>query len=104
MTVPLSWTSGSHQATIIGRYITAYLDDQTQAMDGTFRPIDGQFTFDLQYALRIAEGADAATTFKVGINNLLDTDPPPVNTNLGYDTETHDPRGRLIYARLIQEL
>jgi iron complex outermembrane recepter protein len=104
MTVPLSWTSGAHQATIIGRYITAYLDDQNQLPDGTFVPIDGQFTFDLQYALRIAEGADAATTLKVGINNLLDTDPPPVTTNLGYDTETHDPRGRLIYARLIQEL
>jgi iron complex outermembrane recepter protein len=108
MTIPLSWTFGAHQATLIGRYITAYYDDQLlpgQTPNSPYRTIDGQFTLDLQYALRIAEGEDAATTLKVGVNNLFDTDPPPVQAaNLGYDTETHDPRGRLLYARLIQEL
>jgi outer membrane receptor protein involved in Fe transport len=108
MTIPLSWNLGAHQATVIGHYISSYLDDQLPAGHmpaEPFIPIDGQFTLDLQYALRIAEGKDSATTLKVGVNNLFDTDPPHVNTaNLGYDTETHDPRGRLIYARLIQEL
>jgi iron complex outermembrane recepter protein len=108
MTIPVSWTIGAHQATLIGHLISAYKDDAIAPGATAASPmvdIGGQFTLDLQYALKIAEGEDAATTLKVGVNNLFNAEPPKVATaNLGYDTETHDPRGRLIYARLIQEL
>jgi len=44
-----------------------------------------------------------ATTVRVGVLNLTDADPPFVDTINGYDFETHDPRGRLLYAKLTQE-
>jgi hypothetical protein len=36
--------------------------------------------------------------------DLFDTDPPLVRDGFGYEALTNDPRGRLDYARFIQEL
>ena len=35
-----------------------------------------------------------------GVLNLTDRDPPAVQGFLGYDSRTHDPRGRLWYVEL----
>jgi iron complex outermembrane receptor protein len=116
--VPLSWSLAGHSASVIAHYIGAYQDEfyQVPAAKGgptnpmmaamaPFVDIKAWLTLDLQYSYRISEGDKAATTFRVGVNNLFDTDPPFVpGAGFGFDTETHDPRGRLLYARLIQEL
>jgi iron complex outermembrane receptor protein len=102
---PLGWTMDGHTAAIISNLVGSYTDDaDSDATPGErYRPIHAQLTFDLQYAYRLKEGEHLATTFKVGVVNLLDTPPPYVNAGYGYDVLTHDPRGRLIYGRLIQE-
>jgi outer membrane receptor protein involved in Fe transport len=120
-TIPIGWNMDGHTVTVIGNFIGSYNDDfdsdpaapvRVDPMNPMsaiadwneeYRPIDSWITFDLQYALKIEETEHLATTIKVGVINLLDSDPPPVNIGYGYDFTTHDPRGRLLYARLTQE-
>lgn len=76
--------------------IGSYRDDQNAN-----RLIPRQTTFDAQYRLSlggIAGAQDVDVT--VGALNLTDRDPPPVNTNAGYDSKVHDPRGRVVYVRI----
>ena len=35
-----------------------------------------------------------------GVTNLTDETPPQVFTNGGFESRTHDPRGRLVYVQL----
>jgi iron complex outermembrane receptor protein len=108
-TVPLGWNLDIHNAAVIVHFISSYKDDFNSKVPVTMPPpqyldIDSWVTIDLQYSLRIAEGDTAATTLKFGVLNLLDSDPPKVEAGLGYDVFTADPRGRMLYARLIQEM
>jgi outer membrane receptor protein involved in Fe transport len=103
VTVPLSWNLDMHTVAVIGNFIGGYNDDETLVMF-QFPDIDPFFTVDLQYALRIDEGDGMATTIKVGVLNIADSKPPYIDVPLGYDSQTHDPRGRMIYGRLVQEL
>jgi iron complex outermembrane receptor protein len=100
-TIPISWTMDGHTAAVIGNYIGSYKDDASTAPP--FRDVESWLTFDLQYSLRIEETEHFATTIKIGVINLLDQDPPELLAGLGYDVMLHDPRGRMLYARLIQE-
>jgi outer membrane receptor protein involved in Fe transport len=109
-TLPLSWGLGMHTVAVIGHLISGYKDDGPQVLPpGTppltyFPNVDMFVSFDIQYSIRIEEGPKQATTIKVGVLNIANAYPPYVNGPLGYDTLTHDPRGRMLYARLIQEL
>ena len=106
LNVPLSWTLEGHTAGLAVHFISGYTDDfdsDPDPMVEGYRDIDAWTTLDLQYGYRIDEGEDLATTIKVGCNNVLGSDPPEVDTGFGYDVLTHDARGRLLYARLIQE-
>ena len=75
------------------RYIDSYTDDQNNLPVDSFGAVDAQinFSFSENYA---------AT---VGVTNLNDEQPPQVFTNGGFDSRTHDPRGRLFYLQLSAE-
>jgi iron complex outermembrane recepter protein len=105
-TLPIGWNFDIHNAAVIVHYISSYDDDFNAGTTAApnYKTIDSMVTIDLQYSLRIPIADTAATTLKFGVLNLLDSDPPPVDAGLGYDVLTHDPRGRLLYARLIQEM
>ena len=78
----------------------AILNDPTLLCQD-FAQIDSHTTVDLQYSYRfggIGPVQDAAIT--LGVINLFDEEPPFVDTDGGFETRTHDPRGRLVYARL----
>jgi iron complex outermembrane receptor protein len=104
-TFPIGWTMDAHSAAVIVHYIGGYKDDENPVMGTNALPgINAFVSVDLQYSFKLKETNTLATTFKVGVLNLFDAAPPTVNTGLGYDVLTHDPRGRMIYGRLIQEL
>jgi outer membrane receptor protein involved in Fe transport len=107
-TVPLGWNLDIHNAAVMVHYISSYKDDFNSAPAGSMTPqyedIGSWLSIDLQYAVRIPIADTAATSLTFGVLNLLDTDPPKVEAGLGYDVLTHDPRGRMLYARLKQEL
>ncbi|HET6337423.1 MAG TPA: TonB-dependent receptor, partial [Polyangiales bacterium] len=106
MTFPVSWTLGPHTATVVVHFISGYRDDADAdpSPRTDYRSIAAFTTFDLHYEARLDEGAGYKTTFRLGLLNALDSDPPTVNAGFGYDVFTHDPRGRMFYARLTQEM
>ncbi len=75
------------------RYIDSYIDDQNDLTVDSFGAVDAQvnFNFSDNYAATI------------GVTNLNDEQPPQVFTNGGFDSRTHDPRGRLFYVQLSAE-
>lgn len=97
---PIQYTVGVHGIGVVARFISGYDNDDAQSEQ---KSIDPWVTFDLQYGFRIQEDDNLATMIKVGVLNVLDSDPPGLDAELGYDTRVHDPRGRIIYGRLTQE-
>jgi iron complex outermembrane recepter protein len=106
MNIPLSWTLGSHSVSVIGHYISSVEDDVVPAAGGTDNggTLPSWLSFDLQYALTLNELIGKQLTLRVGCENVFDKSPPPPNgSQEAYAFEMHDPRGRMLYARLQAE-
>jgi iron complex outermembrane recepter protein len=95
-----NWRRDNHVVDLFVRYIDSYQNDQIALGEGpeSFEKIGSQVTTDLRYAY--AFRGETAPTLSVGVINLFDEDPPHVATNGGYDSKVHDPRGRVVYARV----
>ncbi|MEE4279765.1 MAG: TonB-dependent receptor [Halieaceae bacterium] len=101
----LDWTMGNHSLALLGFYTSSY--ETTRAVDaraaslGYTGDIDSWFTMDLQYAYNFAFG-DNNATLTLGSKNVFDELPPRVYdaANFSYDPKHHDPRGRMVYARV----
>jgi iron complex outermembrane recepter protein len=98
--VSLGWQLGQHGAHLHVRHIDSYSNDQVAAGQGpeAFTRIGSHTTLNAQYSYRFS--GDRGPLLTVGGINLTNQDPPPVATNGGYDSKVHDPRGRVLYARL----
>lgn len=117
-----TWLFGNQSANLTMRYIDGYKNDQSNDA-----PVDSYTTWDAQYSIVLPElvgGGDTVVT--LGINNLLDEDPPALtransdgsivtrynsdgtyNTGWidrpGYDDRAGvDLRGRILYLRFKQ--
>jgi len=101
----VDWTMGNHSVALLGFYTSGY--ETTRTVDaraaslGYTQDIDSWFTMDLQYAYGFDFG-DNRATFTLGSKNVFDELPPRVYdaANFSYDPKHHDPRGRLVYARV----
>ena len=91
----LNWRRDTHGVNVYVNFIDSYLDDQ--GGPDALKPIDSHNTVDAQY--NVAVESFAGLTLSFGAFNLLDENPPKVDTNGGFDSKVHDPRGRLIYAK-----
>ncbi|MGF1607210.1 MAG: TonB-dependent receptor plug domain-containing protein [Rhodothalassiaceae bacterium] len=101
----LNWLWGIHSANVFVRYIGGFDDDQldpTIAMFGVENGfVDSQTTLDVQYNIALSDFvAVDELVFTVGSTNITNEDPPFVNTNGGFESRVHDPRGRLVYVQL----
>jgi iron complex outermembrane receptor protein len=112
LNIPVSWSDEHHTVAVIVHYISGYEDDSHSDPEsgmipasGGYTPaeVDAMVTLDLSYGYTFKELIGESTTLRVGAINLLDTDPPRVESLAGFDPATHDPRGRTFYARLTQE-
>ena len=102
----LGWLRGGHSAFVTVRHVDEYEDDVAQsALRGAYigfaETIESMTTIDLQYELDLPvpglESASSALT--LGAKNVANEAPPLVNVDGAYDYYTHDPRGRIWYAR-----
>ncbi len=94
--IRMSWENGRHRANVNLRYIDSYTDELAT------EKIESHTTLDLQYAVSLDDliGSLNRVQLSLGVNNVFDQDPPFVFDRGGYDPTVHDPRGRLVYARL----
>ena len=102
----LGWQRGRHELFLDVHYIHSYQDDTPQsaflgAYIGYAETIDSMTTVDLQYRFELPPlvARQKGSKLTLGIKNLLNEDPPLVNVDGAYDYYTHDPRGRIFYAR-----
>lgn len=84
------FTYGPHTATVVGRYVTDYVDVAPSV--ASLAKIDNFFTVDAHYVVRVF---DDSTALSFSIFNIGDKDPPRASTDLNYDPFTHDGRGRM---------
>ncbi len=91
----LDWAKGDHQISTTARYIHDYKDDANNN-----NSIDRQITLDGQYNYLLPTTMEVEPKLSFGVINLFNQQPPAVATSFGFDTKTHDPRGRLVYLRL----
>ena len=111
---PIRWLYEGHLLGFTARHVGGYNDDseatveryglagidQLQFADG--EEIDPFTVFDAAYGYSFGDEG-WKTRFTLGVLNLLDTAPPEVEGPLGYEVGVHDPRGRMIYARVTGE-
>lgn len=92
-TAGINYTGEKLNARLAYRYIDSFTDDQNDVEVDDFNSVDAQINYS------ISENYSAT----LGVTNLTDQDPPQVFTNGGFESRTHDPRGRVIYIQLSAE-
>lgn len=99
----MTYSSDGHAASVIAHYISSVEDDNDVHDDGSLGRIGAWFTVDLQYGYTIKDWIGKELTFRVGAYNIFDKQPPSANSTNGFDPLLHDPRGRMVYAKLISQ-
>lgn len=104
LNLPVTWTMDEHFLNVT-LHVMSPLEDwhPSRYMNGP-RDIDSFVTLDLQYSLTLGNVIGKKTKLRVGAINLLDQAPPFVDVTNGFAATLHDPRGRMVYASLEQEL
>jgi len=93
-----NWSVQKHMLTLSLHYIHDYENDQYYAgATKENRKIESWTTSNIQYAYGMSFN-EQSLKLRVGLNNLEDKEPPAVQTNMGFDTKVHDPRGRIFYV------
>lgn len=89
----LGWRSERFEGRARLNGISGYRDDLNPG-----HSVASQVTLDLH--LRWPRLLPGNVDLALGVYNATDRDPPRVDTFLGYDARTHDPRGRVAYLEL----
>lgn len=98
----ISWMQGRHAVNVSSFTIADYIDEGPQsdflgAYIGYWETIDSMTTVSAQYRVLFSGFLDSELA--LGVKNLLNEDAPWVNVDGAYDYYTHDPTGRVYYAR-----
>lgn len=95
------WSNNNHQAVATLRYKDSYLQDDSARNNKLLgKDIDSFTTLDVQYNYDLSELLSIAGSVTVGVNNVLDENPPEYGARPYYDNEVHPIRGRVIYLDL----
>ena len=97
-TLGVNWSMGALGFSSYLKTVSGYFDDQSRVPIKSHITIDSQIRYSLDRP-RVAE--TRSPTLALGVTNLFDKDPPSVSTNVGFDSKVHDPRGRVVYARIM---
>jgi hypothetical protein len=109
--VPLRWLYAGHVVGFTMRYIGSYNDDSETTIERYGLPnindlaiaegetIPAWVVFDANYGYTFTSDG-RKLRIVVGVINLTDKAPPAVESPLGYEVGLHDPRGRMVYARV----
>jgi iron complex outermembrane receptor protein len=103
LNVGADWRRENRSLSLTARHVGGY-DDRTPG--NTYNAIDSLTVWDAQYSVSL-DGlvGSGVTDVAVGVNNLTDEEPPAIdrdssNGRRAFDSQVHDPRGRIIYLRM----
>jgi iron complex outermembrane receptor protein len=108
---PVTWSYDGHGAAVITHFTSSVIDDAYAANHANEKvalpTMKGLATLDLQYGYTLKDFIGKELTMRIGAYNLFDAAPPAaVGSALnvaGFDPELYDPRGRMVYAKLISQ-
>jgi len=89
----INYATESVTARLAYRSVSSFSDDQNEG-----QRIDSFDTLDAQ--VNFLFGSQRNINATIGVTNLTDELPPQVFTNGGFESRTHDPRGRIFYAQV----
>lgn len=89
-----SWKRGDVGATLFARYVGEVKDSTALEY-----PVDDWLIFNLSGSYTLRSGWLDATTVRLGVNNVLNEDPPLADEPFGYYATLHDNRGRYWYLQ-----
>ena len=90
----LSWRRGDVGATLFARYVGEVKDSTALNY-----PVDDWLVFNASGSYTLRSGWLDATTIRLGVNNVLNEDPPLADEPFGYFATLHDNRGRYWYLQ-----
>ncbi|MDT8427569.1 MAG: TonB-dependent receptor [Pseudomonadales bacterium] len=116
----LNWTLNQHSVALIGRYTDGVKNPASEepfggvsafvlGLTGVTNPLPEEIAshteWDLQYRISLDQFlGDRRTDFEIGAINIFDSKPPAIRTLGGLETFLHDPRRRIWYVRLTQQI
>ena len=95
-----TWKYGAYSLALTQNYQSGYKDaPRADAEDATPQKVKAFQTFDLQGAYTGVKGL----TFRLGVKNLTNHQPPQITGlgqyfQIGYDPSYYDPHGRFVYS------
>jgi len=99
--LPLRWSYDGHMVGATANFISGYHDQSENTIEEleAEEDIAAMLTVDLMYGFSFGDN-NWESKISVGVINIADQDPPAVQGPLGYEVGIHDPRGRVVYARI----
>jgi outer membrane receptor protein involved in Fe transport len=91
----LSWRRGDLGASVFARYVGEVKDSSALNF-----PVDDWLTFNVASSYTLRSGWLDSTTVRLGVNNVLNEEPPLADEPFGYYASLHDNRGRYWYLQL----
>ena len=103
----INWVIDRHMVNILVSHIDSYEDDipasfirslfvgNRHSHINSFTTVDVQYNYQLPAMAYVGEGS----SLTLGVKNAGNREAPFVNTDGGFDAFTHDPRGRMWYAK-----
>lgn len=90
-----SWQYGPVGASLFARYVGKVKDSTALAF-----PVDDWLVFNGSAGYKWQDGWLEGTALRLGVNNILNEDPPLADEAFGYYATLHDNRGRYYYMQL----
>jgi iron complex outermembrane recepter protein len=101
MHIPLAWSFGGHMTSLVLHYLSGVDNDNDVQPDGSLSRLSALLTCDLQYGYTFRDVIAKELSLRIGLYNVFDTLPPATRDLNGFDTLLYDPRGRIVYAKLV---
>src|SRR3546814_11215034 len=94
------WNGQRMDAGLRGNYISGFYDTSAPLDEnGNMFHVDSWLTFNAFVGFRFGNADGGVQNYlRLGVNNLLDEDPPFADEHRSFYESIHDPRGRFIYA------
>src|SRR3546814_4455813 len=98
------WKGRQMDAGLRGNYIIGFYDTSAPwDENGNMFRVDSWLTFNAFVGFRFGKEDGVQNYLRLGVNNLLDEDPPFADENRSFYGSIHDQRGRLIYEERSEE-
>lgn len=98
---PLTYSIGGHGAAVIAHYISPLEDDNNVGPNGQLGKVDAWVTTDVQYGYTFKGTSGRELALRIGLYNVFDKAPPRAVENAGFESLVYDPRGRMVYGKLM---